>query len=110
MIIDKNGNISIITQEKFTVVELVKKLEALYPKFKNDNLIITLTSLESIPTTEIVEFLKISKIHRGDKYSFVIVTDKANLDEIPEELVVVPTQQEAFDIVEMEEMERDLGF
>ncbi len=110
MIIDKTGNITIITQEKFTVVELVKKLEALYPKFKNDNLVVVLTSLEKIQTTDITEFLQISNIHRGEKHSFVIVSDKVNLDEIPEELVVVPTQQEAFDIIEMEEMERDLGF
>jgi hypothetical protein len=27
-----------------------------------------------------------------------------------EELVIVPTLQEAFDIIEMEEIERDLGF
>lgn len=110
MIIDKNGNITIITQEKFTVVELVKKLEALYPKFKNDNLVVVLTSLEKIQTIAITEFLQISNIHKGEKHSFVIVSDKVNLDEIPEELVVVPTQQEAFDIIEMEEMERDLGF
>lgn len=110
MIIDKKGNISIITQEKFTVVELVKKLEALYPKFKNDNLIIVLTALENIQETVISEFLQISNMHRDNKHSFVIVSNKVNLEKISEDLVVVPTQQEAFDIVEMEEMERDLGF
>ena len=31
-------------------------------------------------------------------------------DEIPDELIVVPSIQEAYDIIEMEEMERDLGF
>jgi hypothetical protein len=29
---------------------------------------------------------------------------------MPDEIVVVPTIQEAYDIIEMEEMERDLGF
>lgn len=110
MIIDKKGSITIITQEKFTVVELVKKLEALYPKYKNDNIIIALTSLEKINATEVAEFLQLSNIHRNEKHSFVIISDKIDLDEIPEALVVVPTQQEAFDIIEMEEMERDLGF
>ncbi|TBN03021.1 ribonuclease Z [Hyunsoonleella flava] len=110
MIIDKRGNITIITQEKFTVVELVKKLEALYPKYKNDNIIVVLTALEKIAITDVTEFLQISNIHRGKKHSFVIVSDKVDLDEIPEELIVVPTQQEALDIIEMEEMERDLGF
>lgn len=110
MIIDKNGNITVITQEKFTIVELVKKLEALYPKFKNDNIIVVLTSLDKIGLQDIIEFLNISNVHRGKKHSFVIVSDKVDFDEVPDELVVVPTQQEALDIIEMEEMERDLGF
>jgi len=110
MIIDKSGNTTIITQENFTVIELVKKIQALYPKFKGDNLMVVLTSLEKISADEVVEFLQLSNIHRKDKHSFIIVSDKVNLDEIPEALVVVPTQQEAFDIIEMEEMERDLGF
>jgi hypothetical protein len=29
---------------------------------------------------------------------------------MPDEIVVVPTLQEAYDIIEMEEIERDLGF
>ena len=46
MIFDQNGNVSIITQEKATVIELVKKLQALYPKFKNNNIIVVLTALD----------------------------------------------------------------
>ena len=48
--------------------------------------------------------------HRATKQSFVIVTNTVNPDDIPEELFVVPTLQEAEDIIEMEEIERDLGF
>ena len=110
MIFDKDGNISIITQEKVSIIELVKKLEVLYNRFKNDNIIISLTSLKKIPTEDIVEFLQISNKHRRAKHSFVIVTDKVDLDESPDEIVVVPTLQEAYDIIEMEEIERDLGF
>lgn len=109
MIIDQNGNISIVTQEKFTTVELVKKLEALYPKFKNNNIVVVLTALNPINKEEVVEFLRISKIHRKGKHSFVIVSNKIGLEDIPEELVIVPTIKEANDIIEMEEMERDLG-
>ncbi len=110
MIISKNGNTTVITQEKVTVVELVKKLEALYPKYQNNNIIIVLTALEKIKATEVSEFLQISKIHRKSKHSFVIVSDKINSDEVSPELMVVPTQTEAYDIIEMEEIERDLGF
>lgn len=110
MIFDKQGNTSIITQEKASVVELVKKIEVLYERFKNDNIIVNLTTLNKVTLQDIVEFLQLSNTHRKAKQSFVIVTDKANLDETPDEIIVVPTLQEAHDIIEMEEMERDLGF
>lgn len=110
MIFDKDENITIITQEKCTIIELVKKLQATYPKFKNDNVIINLSVLNKVTLQNIIEFLEISNSHRHAKHSFVIVTDKANFDEMPDEIVVVPTIKEAYDIIEMEEMERDLGF
>lgn len=110
MILDKKGNTSIITQEKATVVELVKKIDALYPKFKNDNIVVNLSSLNaSIRRQDISEFLQISKTHKSSNLSFVLVTTKANVEDSPDEIVMVPTMQEAFDIIEMEEMERDLG-
>ena len=110
MIFDKDDNITIIIQEKSTIVELVKKMQSTYPKFKNDNLIVNLSVMTQVTLQDIVEFLDLSNQHRDAKHSFVIVTDKANLDEMPDELVVVPTLKEAYDIIEMEEMERDLGF
>ena len=110
MIFDQDGNITIITQEKATTIELVKKLETLYPKYKNNNIIISLTTLGKISTEEIIEFLQLSNTHRASKHSFIIVTNKVDLDGVPDEIIVVPTLQEAYDIIEMEEMERDLGF
>lgn len=110
MIIDQNGNITVVTQEKSTIIELVKKLEALYPKFKNDNVIIALTSLDKIAVEDVVEFLNLSNMHRKAKHSFVIVSSNIDLDTAPDEIVIVPTIREAYDIIEMEEMERDLGF
>lgn len=110
MIIDTNENISTITQEKVTVVELVKKLETLYPKFKNQHIIIQLTSLKSVVLEDIIEFLRLSNTHRATKKSFVIVNETFDVDLAPDEIIVVPTHQEALDIIEMEDMERDLGF
>ena len=110
MIFDRNGNISIITQERATIVELVKKIKMLYSRFKDDNIIINLTSLRFLSTRDVVEFLQLSNSHRSAKHSFVLVSNTIDLDDIPEELVIVPTLQEAYDIIEMEDMERDLGF
>lgn len=110
MIIDQEENISIITQEKATIIELVKKIEALYPKFENHNIIIKLSSLGKITEQDIIEFLRISNKHRDAKQSFVVVTNAINTNETPDEIIVVPTVKEAYDIIEMEDMERDLGF
>lgn len=110
MILDQNGNTAIITQEKVTVIELVKKIQALYPKFKNNNIIVALNVLGTFRKEDIVEFLELSKTHRAAKHSFVVVSDKIDLDIVPDAIVVVPTLQEAYDIIEMEDMERDLGF
>ena len=110
MIFDKDGNISIITQEKVSIIELVKKLQVIYPRFKSENIIVNLTSLKQLKTHDVIEFLQISNQHRRAKHSFIIVTDKIDLDHIPDELIIVPTLQEAFDVIEMEEIERDLGF
>ena len=110
MIFDKDGNTTIITQENESIVELIKKVEVLYKRYKNNNIIISLTALNQVTLLEIVEFLQLSNTHRKAKHSFVIVTNKANLEETPDEIVVVPTLQEAYDIIEMEDIERDLGF
>lgn len=110
MIIDRNENITIFTQERATVQELVQRMEQTYDKYKNDNIIVNLSSLNNITLQDIIEFLRLSNNHRKSKHSFVLVTDKFNIDETPDEIVVVPTIQEAYDIIEMEEMERDLGF
>ncbi|MBF8150572.1 ribonuclease Z [Winogradskyella sp. F6397] len=110
MIIDKNGNTTIITQEQISIVELVKKIEADYETYKNTHLVVNLTSLSQISKEEIVEFLRVNKTHRNDNKSFVLVSGKVDLNEVPDEIAVVPTLQEAFDIIEMEDIERDLDF
>ncbi|MBT8303997.1 MAG: ribonuclease Z [Bacteroidia bacterium] len=110
MIFDKDGNIVIITQEKLSTQEFVQRLDSEYHRFKNDNVVINLTALEQLSLDEIIEFLQVSNRHRLAKHSFVIVTDKVDFDEMPDEIIIVPTMQEAYDIIEMEEIERDLGF
>jgi len=41
--------------------------------------------------------------------SFVIVYDGINFDDLPDEIIVVPSLDEAKDLIEMENIERDLG-
>ena len=66
--------------------------------------------IKELNLDKLLKFLKLSNYHRSTKHSFVFVNDAINIDDIPEEIIVVPTLEEAGDIVEMEEIERDLGF
>ena len=108
MIITKQGTTSIVTREATTFQEFMQRLGDEYPRLQHDHIIIDLFSLESITHVEIADFLSLSKNHRSNKKSFVIVSRSVAIDKVPEELSVVPTLQEAHDIIEMEEIERDL--
>ena len=110
MIFNKEGSTTIITQEKTTIVEFVNSIESQYDSLKNDNIIINLFSLKQISVEDINEFLLLSKKHKTAKRSFVIVNDNIAYDDVSNEITIVPTLQEAYDLVEMEEIERDLGF
>jgi len=55
-------------------------------------------------------FLDIATKKKKEKTSFVIVSDTLNMDDFPEYFNIVPTLIEAEDIIEMEAMERELGF
>jgi len=110
MLIDRDENIVIITQEQAYVKTLVNNIEQVYDKYRDSHIIINLLSLDTIELDDVIEFLSLSNKHRGAKKSFVIITDKVDIDTMPDEICVVPTTQEAYDIIEMEDIERDLGF
>ena len=55
-------------------------------------------------------FLNIANEHKSNGISFVVICNDIDVDEIPDEINVVPTLIEAEDILEMEAIERDLGF
>lgn len=109
MIFDKDGNTTIVLQEDASIQTFITNLNGAYDKIKNDHIILNLFSFTQLTAGDILEFLNISNTHRASGKSFVLVTNKVPYDELPEEINVVPSIQEAKDIVEMEEIERDLG-
>tara|TARA_R110000796_G_scaffold35017_3_gene90226 strand:+ start:212498 stop:212830 length:333 start_codon:yes stop_codon:yes gene_type:complete len=108
MIFDSDGTTTIVLQEKATLKTFLENLSKGYDKIKNDHIIINLFSFSKLTKNDILEFLEISNKHRKLKKSFVLVTTLVSYDEVPDEICVVPTIQEAKDIIEMEEIERDL--
>lgn len=111
MTVTKKTNYLILHDDKNDLNHFVVYLENIVPKnYENVNLVIDLLKYKNFNLSQSLLFLKISNYHRSTKYSFVLVNDTINFDDIPDELIVVPTLDEAGDIIEMEEIERDLGF
>lgn len=108
MIVENEGTITSISQEKTSMTSFLNELKEMYPKLKHNHIIVNLFPLNRVTVEDILQFLDISNTHRTSKKSFVLVTDKIAYDEIPEEIAVVPTFQEAKDLIEVEDMERDL--
>jgi predicted helicase len=110
MKITHKDNYSILTPEKEDIAEFVKYLTENHSDFEKDNVVIDIIKYDALSQQELLLFLEVSKMHRSQKKSFVIVNDSINLEGIPEELILAPTLLEAGDIIGMEELERELGF
>ena len=73
------------------------------------NIIIDLLEFDEFSLEKLSLFSELASIFRKYNNSFVIVNNQINLNEIPDDILVVPSLQEAEDIVEMETIERELG-
>ena len=92
-----------------TLMDFFSELKENLSIFKNSNLILDFSEIVNTDVKKILLFSPLSGKQKELNRSFVIVSQGINADEIPEELLVVPTIQEAIDIIEMENIERDLG-
>ncbi len=106
----KKDNCLILKDEKDSPKDFAAFIQSLLKKFENENLIIDLQKYGELKLDELLSFLKPSLEHYMNNKSFIIINDTIAIDDVPEELRVVPTLQEAEDMIQMEEIERDLGF
>ncbi len=103
-------------QEKATILKdfdsdldnLVLKLTN--ESFENQNIILDISSYKSLKPKDLNIFFSFAKEIKKNKQSFVIVITDFDFNKASEKINIVPTIQEAFDIIEMEDIERDLGF
>lgn len=110
MKVDQKGHTTIIKDTQGNIQSFLEKVTHEHPSFKHQNLILDVTHDKSATLKDIKTFSDLSKMHRKGKKSFVLVASDIDFNEVPAKLTVVPSLQEAHDIIEMEEIERDLGF
>lgn len=96
----------IFTQENESNTDFITAITQKYTEFKNYNLIVKLSNVVEI--LDVALFTTLAEKQKKAKKTFVIVTNAINFTDVPESLLVVPTLIEAHDIIQMEEIERDL--
>jgi phosphoribulokinase len=111
MKIENHPNFVVLEDEKDDIIDFASFIASQVPsKYKGQNVVLNLLKYDDFDLPQLLQFLKTSNLHRKTKQSFVLVNNAINIDDVPYEMIVVPTLQEAGDIIEMEEIERDLGF
>lgn len=110
MKVEQKGHTTIIKDTQANIQNFLEKLTQQHATFKNQNLILDVTHDKNVELKDIKLFSNLSKAHCKGKKSFVLVASDIDFNAIPTQLIVVPSIQEAHDIIEMEEIERDLGF
>lgn len=110
MKVEQKGHTTIIKDTHGQTADFLMKLTHEHNTFKNSNLILDLTCDKNLSLEEVKSFTELIKLHKKNKKSIVLVTDNVNFNVVPKSIILVPTILEAHDIIEMEEIERDLGF
>lgn len=110
MKVDQKGHTAILKDTQGNPEAFLMKVTQEYKTFEKHNMILDISESGGVTLKTIAQFKPLSKIHRKAKKSFVIVAADIDFSAVPDSLLVVPTITEAHDMIEMEEIERDLGF
>ena len=110
MKVDQKGHTTIIKDTQNNVEAFVDKITNEYHAFQGQNLILDVSHNKTLANADLVHFKELVKMHKKAKKSMIIVSDVVDFDKVPNYLNVVPSVLEAHDMIEMDEIERDLGF
>lgn len=110
MKVEQKGHTSIIKDTQGNFSSFIEKITEQFNTFKDQNLILDVTKDENLSIKDLKNAKDLNKKHKKEKKTMVFVAENIDFNEIPDYLLVVPSILEAQDIIEMEEIERDLGF
>ncbi len=110
MKVEQKGHTTTIKDTVGQTADFLMKVTHEHNTYKNSNLILDLTHDKNLSLEDVKSFAELIKLHKKQKKSIVLVADSVNFNAVPKNIILVPTLLEAHDIIEMEEIERDLGF
>jgi hypothetical protein len=110
MKVDQKGHTTIIRNTQGTTALFLQKVLKEYHTFQKQNLILDLSQDKDLSMEDVKSFAELIKTHAKAKKSLILVADSVNFNAVPNSITLVPTVLEAHDMIEMDEIERDLGF
>jgi len=110
MKVTTKGHTIIIKDTEGNILDFLEKINSQYNSFKDYNLILDISHDTTVDVKSIKIFSDLFKIKKKEKKSLVLVAENIDYNKVPVSIIVVPTQLEAQDLIEMDEIERDLGF
>jgi len=110
MLIEKKENYKLIYSDENSFSKFYSSFLKKEKEFDKENLIVQISNEINITKEDFLLFLSIAKQKKENSTSLVIVYKDINIDDFPEDFNIVPTLVEAEDIIEMEAIERELGF
>jgi len=110
MKVETKGHTTTIRDTQGDLMGFLMKLTHEFKTFEKHNVIVDVSKYDDLTIKDIKSFSTLCTNHKKAKKSFVIVANAIDFNDVPAKMTVVPTLLEAHDIIEMEEIERDLGF
>jgi len=107
---DKTNFILLQADEKESIGDFIKALSHHIMSNPDENYVIDLLRFADIDQENIKQLISIQASIHPENYSLVVLIDQLKVEELPEEINTVPTLKEAEDVIQMEMIERDLGF
>lgn len=110
MIITVKENYTALKSDEATFTAFFESFSSQFETLKNHHLIVEVSENLNTSTEDISLFLNIAAAQKENGMSFVVLCASVDNDVFPEHFNIVPTFVEAEDIMQMEAIERDLGF
>ena len=93
-----------------TGIDFIKLIQAQFKQMHQDNIVIDLSAIKSLKLKHDLEFSDLNTYNKEQVLKSFVVVGTMSVSQLPGDIDTAPTLQEALDIIEMEEIERDLGY
>lgn len=110
MLIENKENYILISLNEKSFSDFYNSFLEKKEDIQDKHTVIQFSNEINIKKEDFLLFLNIAEQKKENGTSFVIINNKVNVDDFPEYFNIVPTLIEAEDILEMEAIERELGF